>query len=146
MWNAKNTHTHKTRNEVWKSGKISLTLNTLTNACIDKSNKLWWTSQWHHLGRDGVSNHRRLDYLLNRFFRSKSKKTSKLRATGITGDRWFPLTKGQWRGKFFHWMTSSWSCSKRVMWVCTVESQWAKWQRSDESPLWRNQTYQPDTL
>ena len=27
---------------------------------------------------------------------------------GITGDRWFPRTKGQWRGKSFLLMTSSW--------------------------------------
>ena len=27
----------------------------------------------------------------------------------FTGDRWIPLTKGQWRGKCFHLMTSSWS-------------------------------------
>ena len=26
----------------------------------------------------------------------------------LTGDRWIPLTKGQWRGKCFHLMTSSW--------------------------------------
>ena len=35
-----------------------------------------------HNGRDGVSNRRRLDCLPNRLFRRKSKKTSKLRATG----------------------------------------------------------------
>ena len=27
----------------------------------------------------------------------------------FTGDRWIPRTKGQWRGKSFHLMTSSWS-------------------------------------
>ena len=26
----------------------------------------------------------------------------------FTGDRWIPRTKGQWRRKCFHWMTSSW--------------------------------------
>ena len=36
-----------------------------------------------HNERDGVSNHRRLDYFLNRFYRSSSKKTSKLRVTGL---------------------------------------------------------------
>ena len=39
--------------------------------------------QWRHDERDGVSNHRRLDYLLNRLFRRRSKKTSKLRITGL---------------------------------------------------------------
>ena len=27
---------------------------------------------------------------------------------GFTGDRWIPRIKGQWRGKCFHLMTSSW--------------------------------------
>ena len=29
-------------------------------------------------------------------------------AMGFTGDRWIPRTNGQWRGKCFHFMTSSW--------------------------------------
>ena len=37
--------------------------------------------QWRHNGHDGVSNHRRLDCLLNRLFRRRSKKTSKLRVS-----------------------------------------------------------------
>ena len=39
--------------------------------------------QWRHNERDGVSNHRRLNRLLNRLFRGRSKKTSKLRVTGF---------------------------------------------------------------
>ena len=39
--------------------------------------------QWRHNGRDGVSNHRRLDCLLNRLFRRQSKKTWKLHVTGL---------------------------------------------------------------
>ena len=39
--------------------------------------------QWCHNERDGISNHRDLDCLLNRVFRSRSKKTSKLRVTGL---------------------------------------------------------------
>ena len=39
--------------------------------------------QWRHNGHDGVSNHRRLNCLLNRLYRRKSKKTSKLCVTGI---------------------------------------------------------------
>ena len=39
--------------------------------------------QWRHNERNGVSNHRRLDYLLNRFFKHRSNKTSKLRVTGL---------------------------------------------------------------
>ena len=43
------------------------------------------TSGWRHSERDGVSNHQRLDSLLNRLFRRGSKKTSKPRVTGLCG-------------------------------------------------------------
>ena len=39
--------------------------------------------QWRHNEYNGVSNHRRFDYLFNRLFRLRSKKTPKLRATGL---------------------------------------------------------------
>ena len=39
--------------------------------------------QWRHNERDGVSNHRCIDCLLNRLFKRRSKKTSKLRVTGL---------------------------------------------------------------
>ena len=39
--------------------------------------------QWHYNERDGVSNHQPCDCLLNRLFRRRSKKTSKLRVTGL---------------------------------------------------------------
>ena len=39
--------------------------------------------QWCNNGRDGVSNHQPHDGLLSRLFRRKSKKTSKLRFTGL---------------------------------------------------------------
>ena len=41
------------------------------------------TSEWRHNGRDGVSNHRPHFGLLKRLFRRRSKKTSKLRVTGL---------------------------------------------------------------
>ena len=41
------------------------------------------SSQWRHDKRDGVSKHYPNDCLLNRFFRHRSKKTSKLRVTGL---------------------------------------------------------------
>ena len=68
--------------------------------------------QWRHNERDGVLNHQPHDCLLNRLFRRRSKKTSKLRVTGLwagnsPGGRWIPRTKGQWRGICFHLMTSS---------------------------------------
>ena len=39
--------------------------------------------QWRHHGRDGVSNHQPHHHLLNRLFRRRSKKASKLRVTGL---------------------------------------------------------------
>ena len=39
--------------------------------------------QWRHYGRDGVSNHQPHDCLLNHLFMRRSKKTSKLRVTGL---------------------------------------------------------------
>ena len=39
--------------------------------------------QWRHNGRNSVSNHQPHDCLLNRLFRRRSKKTSKLRVTGL---------------------------------------------------------------
>ena len=68
------------------------------------------TLQWRHNERDGVTNHRPHDCLLIRLFKRKSKKTSKLRVTGlcagnstVTGE--FPAQKAseaekvsiQWR-------------------------------------------------
>ena len=39
--------------------------------------------EWSHNGRDGVSNHQPCDCLLNRLFRRRSMKISKLRVTGL---------------------------------------------------------------
>ena len=46
--------------------------------------------EWRHKERDGVSNHRRLNFLLNHLFSRRSKKTSKLFVTGFCGGihRW----------------------------------------------------------
>ena len=41
------------------------------------------TLKWRHNAHDGVSNHRRLDCILNCLFKGRSKKTSKLRVTGL---------------------------------------------------------------
>ena len=52
--------------------------------------------RWRHNGRDSVSNHQPHGYLLNRLFRRRSKKTSKLRVTGrgpvISPHKW-PVTR-----------------------------------------------------
>ena len=41
------------------------------------------TLQWHHYGRDSVSNHQPHDCLLNRLFRCRSRKTSRPRVTDL---------------------------------------------------------------
>ena len=49
------------------------------------------TLQWRHNGRDGVSYHQPIDYLLNRLFRYRWKKSWKLRVTGLREGNW-PVT------------------------------------------------------
>ena len=39
--------------------------------------------QWHHNGHNGISNHQPHDWLLNRLFKCRSKKTSMLPVTGL---------------------------------------------------------------
>ena len=66
---------------------------------------------WRHNDHDSVSNHQPHGCFLNRLFRRRSKKTSKLRVTGLcVGNSPGPVNsphKGQLRGKCFHLMTSS---------------------------------------
>ena len=45
--------------------------------------QLWLPLQWRHNELAGVSNHQPRDCLLNRLFGHGSKKTSKLRVTGL---------------------------------------------------------------
>ena len=52
------------------------------NAIFHCSNSL----QWRHNGRGSASNHQPHDCLLNCLFRRRSKKTSKLRVTGLFGN------------------------------------------------------------
>ena len=80
--------------------------------------RLWFETpsrsslHWRHNDHDGVSNHQPHGCLLNRLFRRRSKKASKLRVTGLCVENSpGPLNsphKVQLRGKCFHLMTSSW--------------------------------------
>ena len=45
--------------------------------------KIYFALRWRHNGHDSVSNHQPHDCFLNRLFRRRSKKTSKLRVTGL---------------------------------------------------------------
>ena len=73
------------------------------------------TLQWRHNERDCVSNHRRLHSLLNRLFGSRSKKTSKLRATGICEGNPPVVSPHKGLVKLFH-LTASWNPSIAAGW------------------------------
>ena len=78
---------------------LALSYRTLihVHACITRVTKtvkyhavfiqrIWYTInpiRWRHNERGDVSNHQRLDGLLNRLFRCRSKKASKLHVTGL---------------------------------------------------------------
>ena len=50
------------------------------------------TLQWHHNWRDGISNHKRLDCLLNRLFRLRSQKhQSSASLAFVRGIHWGPV-------------------------------------------------------
>ena len=81
------------------------------------------TLQWHHNECDGISNHQLHECLLNRLLGRRSKKTSKVRVTGlyegnssVTGD--FPHKRPVMQ-IIFHLMTSSWISphSLTIPWV-----------------------------
>ena len=68
----------------------------------------WCPLQWRHNGRDSVSNHQPHDCLLNRLFRRRSRKTPKLRVTGlcagnspVTGE--FPAQMASYAEKVSIW-------------------------------------------
>ena len=70
-------------NDCWKCVYVMMSL--YSDLETTYAHCLWnnFPLQWHHNEYNGVSNHRRLDCLLNRLSRRKSKKTSKLRVTGL---------------------------------------------------------------
>ena len=75
-----NVHQCETQIRLWSHKRGPWIAHTSTNFMAS----LLLPLQWRHNERDGVpSNHRRLDCLLNRLFRRRSKKTSKLRVTGL---------------------------------------------------------------
>ena len=56
------------------------------DVCMHSTKHCWnagFSLRWRHDGRDIVSNHQPHDCLLGRVFRRRSKKTSKLRVTGL---------------------------------------------------------------
>ena len=76
---------------LWRRHQME-TFSALLAFCeVDSQHKGQWrgalmfslTLEWRHNGLDSVSNHQPHDCLLNRLFRRTSKKTSKLRVTGL---------------------------------------------------------------
>ena len=80
------------------------------------------TLHWRHNEHDGVSNHQHHNCLLNRLFKSRSKKTSKLHVTGLcegnspeTGE--FPTQRPVTRKMFpFDDVIMSWTKDGLVCW------------------------------
>ena len=76
-------------NEFIIDGLVQDCRNSIANAlellqsCTKPSKCGPFSLQWHHNERDGVSNHQPHDCLLNRSFRRRSKKTTKLCVTGL---------------------------------------------------------------
>ena len=57
--------------------------NLSTHICIGEAVDVWESLRWRHNGCDSVSNHQPRECLLRRLIRRTSKKTSKLRVTGL---------------------------------------------------------------
>ena len=106
--------------------------------------------QWHHNGSGGISNHQPRHCLLNRLFRRRSKKTPKLRVTGlcagnspVAGEFPVQMTSNagvsfRWRHharmdnysayfswcqfvmNFFHWLTPCWAIERKQPMVSYV--------------------------
>ena len=86
--------------------------------------------QWRHNGHNGISNHQLHDCLLNRLFRRRSKKTSKLRVTGLCAGK-SPLT-----GEFPAQMASN-AASASIWWRHNVLHWYCgnNWSSADEATL-----------
>ena len=93
--------------------------------------------QWRHNERDGVSNHQPHDGLFNRLFRRKSKKTSRLRVTGlcegnspVTGE--FPAQRDSnaenvsiwWRLDEIYYFENVYICFRSALWYQHHQLPW----------------------
>ena len=82
-------------------------------SCIGLQGIIWYKNgirshcKWRQNERNGVSNHRRLDWLLNHLFRYRAKKTSKHQSSSVAGA--FPTQRASKAENHFHVMTSSWA-------------------------------------
>ena len=77
------THRQINANTVYVSLFQRSNLRHLAVHCSVIRSQRFGSLQWRHNDHDGVSNHQPHGCLLNRLFRRRSKKTSKLRVTGL---------------------------------------------------------------
>ena len=92
--------------------------------------------QWRHKGGDSVSNHQPHNCLLNRLFRRRSKKTSKLRVTGLCGASTTENASIRW---CHHVIQVCFMSTETIIWFFRWQvSQSARFYKFDESKLRRN--------
>ena len=115
------------RNQMHRHAKEDALTQTLTTYLIRQADDrivstLGLPLQWRHNGRDSVSNHQPHHRLLNGLFERRSKKTSKLRVTGlcagnspVTGEFPAQMASNAANGKCFHLITSSCTAIKRTI-------------------------------
>ena len=134
----------------WKRLILPLTCHIHQTKSIDPSLVIYiWlgnTLQCRHNGSDSASNHQTHDCLHNSLFKRRSKKTPKLRVTGlcvgnspVTGE--FPAQMASNAEKSIHLMTSSWwrLLPDRCHMVCSFNLyalDWFKEPKSIYIPCW----------
>ena len=81
----------------WLLPSETLTISGRMGLYLDIRFFIFHTLLWRHDGRGGVSNHQPHDCLLNCLFRRRSKKTSKLRVSGLCAwNRWAVNSLHKW--------------------------------------------------
>ena len=88
-----------------------------------------WTLLWRHNGRGSVLNHKPRDCFLNRISDAAQRKHQSFASPAfVRGIHRSPVKsphKGQWRGKCFHLMTSSWICKMLIFARCQGSETWS---------------------
>ena len=76
-------HIQRRRDSHKESLRVKVYITGNEHISTDVSHILQDSLHWRHNGHDGISNYQPRDCLLNRLFRRRSNKTSKLRVTGL---------------------------------------------------------------
>ena len=103
--------------------------------------KLDFSLQWRHNDHNSVSNHQPHDCLLNRLFRRRSKKTSKLRVTGLcVGNSPGPVNsphKGPVTRRMFPFDDVIMNTASGWSWTFYISFIWY-WEWQSRLCLWKN--------